>query len=101
MLAYKENHVDTTSKDVVDNMEKGFSLFFLKYTRLGFRAFAFGYTSAPLPGGKGRVFRCFRNSIILEKNHHLRAFFIKKRLLFIFLSYLCTRTHEMMSFTGV
>ena len=33
MLAYKENHVDTTSKDVVDNMEKGFSLFFLKYTR--------------------------------------------------------------------
>ena len=31
MLAYKENHVDTTSKDVVDNMEKGFSLFFLKY----------------------------------------------------------------------
>jgi len=26
-----------------------------------FWAFAFGYTSAPLPGGKGRVFRCFRN----------------------------------------
>jgi hypothetical protein len=24
-------------KDVVDNMEKGFSLFFLKYTRQGFR----------------------------------------------------------------
>ena len=30
MLAYKENHVDTTSKDVVDNMEKGFSLFFFE-----------------------------------------------------------------------
>ena len=33
MLAYKENHVDTTSKDVVDNMEKGFLLFFLKDAR--------------------------------------------------------------------
>ena len=50
MLAYKENHVDTTSKDVVDNMEKGFYLFFLKYirhgfffenTRLGFRSFSY------------------------------------------------------------
>ena len=36
MLAYKENHVDTTSKDVVDNMEKGFYLFFLIYIRHGF-----------------------------------------------------------------
>ena len=37
-------------KDVVDNMEKGFSLFFFKYTRL---LFAFGYTSAPFAGAKG------------------------------------------------
>lgn len=35
MLAYKENHVDTTSKDVVDNMEKGFSRFFLNTSRRG------------------------------------------------------------------
>ncbi len=39
-LVLQENHVDTTSKDVVDNMEKGFSLFFFKYTRLGFCAFS-------------------------------------------------------------
>ena len=63
-LVFQENHVDTTSKDVVDNMEKGFSLFFLKYTRLGFRFF--------------RVFRCFRNSIIFGKKSPFKGFFYKK-----------------------
>ena len=29
-LVFQENHVDTTSKDVVDNMEKGFSWFFFE-----------------------------------------------------------------------
>ena len=36
-LVFQENHVDTTSKDVVDNIEKGFSWFFLNIRNQGFR----------------------------------------------------------------